>query len=62
MKKVQNIVSLKDQPSDYQYWLTRPISERLNAIEILRQQYLEFHPHVEQRLQKVCRIIKQKYT
>ena len=59
MEKVLKIVSLKEQPSDYIYWLSRPITERLDAIEILRQQYLEFHKDVEPRLQRVYRIIKQ---
>mgnify|MGYP006287601939 CR=1 FL=1 len=59
MDKVLRIAPLKEQPSDYIYWLSRPITERLDAIEILRQQYLEFHKDVEPRLQRVCRVVEQ---
>ncbi len=59
MEKTIKIVSLKKPPSDYQYWISKPISERLDAIEILRQQYLELNRHAHQGLQRVCRIIKQ---
>ncbi len=34
-------------------------AERLDAIELLREQYLEFHKDVEPGLQRVCRIVKQ---
>lgn len=59
MKKVFRIVPLKNQPSDYHYWISRSIKERLDAIEILRQQYLGFSQNAQSRLQRVCRIIKQ---
>jgi hypothetical protein len=58
MEKVFRITPLKNQHSDYQYWVSRSIEERLNAIEILRQQYLEFNKNAQSRLQRVCRIIK----
>ena len=58
MKKVLKIVPLKNQPSDYEYWLTRSVSDRLDAIEILRKQYVDFAQNVEPRLQRVCRIVK----
>jgi hypothetical protein len=58
MEKVLRIVSLKNQPSDNEYWISRPITERLDAIEILRKQYLGFKKDVEPRLQRVCRVIK----
>jgi hypothetical protein len=58
MEKIIKIVPLKEQPLDYIYWLSRPITERLDAIEVLRQQYLEFHKDVEPRLQRVCRVIE----
>ena len=58
MEKVLKIVSLKKQLSDYEYWLSRPVTERLDTIEILRKQYVELTKNVEQRLQRVCRVIK----
>lgn len=58
MEKVVRIVPLKNQPSDYHYWLTRSVSDRLDAIELLRRQYLEMAHDVEPRLQRVCRVVK----
>ena len=60
MEKVLKIVSLHEQPNDYEYWISRPVSERIDAIEILRNQYIKFRKDVEPRLQRVCRVIKQK--
>ncbi|MDM8557598.1 hypothetical protein [Candidatus Parabeggiatoa sp. HSG14] len=61
MEKVVRIVSLHNQPSDYEYWKTRPVRERFEAIEILRNQYIEFKKDdIQPRLQRVCRIIKQQ--
>ena len=40
------------------YWLTRPVRERLDALEELREAYIRTLPHAEQRLQKVCTIAK----
>ncbi len=57
MEKVVTIVPLKNQPSDYQYWLTRSVADRLDAIELLRRQYLEMAQNVEPRLQRVCHVI-----
>lgn len=59
MEKVLKIVSLKDAQSDFNYWNEKPIIERLNAIEILRQQYIQFNSDVQPRLQRFCRIINQ---
>ena len=60
MEKVLKIISLHEQPNDYEYWISRPVSERIDAIEILRNQYIKFRKDVEPRLQRVCRVIKQK--
>ena len=35
MEKILEIFSLYEKSNDYEYWLSRPISERLEAIEIL---------------------------
>jgi hypothetical protein len=61
MEKVLKIVPLHEQPNDYEYWISKPVSERIDAIEILRNQYIQFRKKdVESRLQRVCRVIKQK--
>lgn len=59
MEKVLRIVSLHEQPSDYAYWTSRPVSERIDAIEILRDQYIKFKKDVQPRLQRICRIVEQ---
>jgi len=60
MKKELKIVSIKDKNSDLEYWLTKSSEDRLDAIEILRQQYIKFMKDVQPGLQRVCRIINQK--
>jgi len=54
MEKILRIVSLHEQPSDYEYWISRPVSERIDAIEILRDQYIKFKKDVQPRLQRIC--------
>ncbi len=60
MEKVVKIVSLKDKQSDYSYWLTKKVADRLQAIETLRLQYINFNKDILPRLQRVCRVINQK--
>lgn len=57
MEKVLKITSLKDKQKDYSYWLTKSEAERLEALEFLRRQYINFLSNVEPRLQRVCTII-----
>lgn len=59
IRKVVRVTTNLDQPSDYQYWITRPIAERLDAVEMLRQSYLSFRTDVPARLQRVYRVTQQ---
>jgi hypothetical protein len=59
MEKVLKITRLHEQTNDYLYWISRPVNERIDAIEILRNQYMKFRKDVEPRLQRVCFVIKQ---
>ena len=59
IRRVVKITTNKEQPSDYQYWLTRPVCERIDAIEMLRQAYLNNQSDVPQRLQRVYRVTQQ---
>ncbi|MEO8772566.1 MAG: hypothetical protein ABI402_20890 [Ferruginibacter sp.] len=59
MDKTLKIVHLKDKNSDFTFWITKSEIERLQAIEILRQQYINFKKDVQPRLQRVYRIINQ---
>jgi hypothetical protein len=59
MEKVVTIRSLKDKRTDFTYWKSRPETERLAAIESLRQEYIKFkYGNVQPRFQRVYRIIK----
>jgi len=56
VRKVTCVTTNKEQPSDYQYWITRPVSERIDAIEMLRQSWMSFQQNVPSRLQRVYRV------
>ena len=45
-----------DDVRDVAYWLSRPVEERLAAVEALRQPVMEALPLAEQRLQSVYRV------
>ena len=59
MQKTINIVNKKNSSNDRAYWLSKTPEERLAALETLRQQYVRLNG-IQPRLQRVCRIIKQK--
>ncbi len=56
MHKRLKISRLHDNTSDINYWLSKSYTERLEAIEFLRQQYIKY-TNVSERLQRVCRIV-----
>jgi hypothetical protein len=56
MDKVVKIVGIKNKSSDYKFWMSKTESERLEAIEMLRSQYIDYIYHVNKRLQRVCRV------
>jgi len=60
MEKVIKKTTTKEQQSDLEYWLTKTPQERLDALEFLRQQYINFNKNVQPRLQRVCKVINQK--
>ena len=60
MDKVVRITSLKDKQTDFAYWLTKSEAKRLDAIELLREQYIRFNKDVQPRLQRICSIINRK--
>lgn len=59
VRKVTSVTTNKEQPSDYQYWKTRSVSERIDAIEMLRQSWMDFQQNVPSRLQRVYRVAQQ---
>jgi hypothetical protein len=63
MERVATIVKRQQQAEhDLAYWLAQPMSARIAAVEVLRQQAWQQAakdgnlPDVEPRLQRVCRI------
>lgn len=44
--------------ADLDYWLSRSVQERLQALEALRQAYEQTLPHAERRLQRVCTVTR----
>lgn len=42
------------------YWMSKTDIERLQAVETLRQQYINYKKDVQSRLQRVYRVINQK--
>jgi hypothetical protein len=62
MEKALKIVNLKEQKSDFDYWVSKTEIERLQAIELLRQQYINYKKDVQSRLQRVYTIINKKQS
>ena len=62
MEKTVTIANLKDRNTDFQYWMSRSETERLEAIETLRNQFINFKKDVKPRLQRVCRVVNQKQS
>ncbi len=60
MQKSLKIVQLKDKNNDFLFWSSKTEVERLQAIETLRQQYINYKKDVQPRLQRVYRIVNQK--
>jgi len=60
MEKVLKITTLKDQETDYAFWLTKSDRERIEAIEFLRSNYIKFNKNVQPRLQRICRVVTKK--
>jgi hypothetical protein len=60
IEKVVFKTTLKDQPSDLAFWLSRSVPERFAALEFLRQQYISTLPDAQQRLQRVCTVSKRQ--
>ena len=62
MEKMLKIVKLKDSTTDFNFWQNQSDVNKLKAIEILGQQYINFKKDLEPRLQRVYRIINKKQS
>ena len=57
MEKVVTITTNKNQ-NDFNYWKSKSVEERLNAMEFLRQQYSNYENQLSEGLQRVFRVIR----
>jgi hypothetical protein len=63
MEHVVNLVRLhRQQADDLAYWLSRPMAERIAAVEALRTQSVDpaRTTDAEPRLQRVCRVARRQ--
>ena len=60
ISKVVKKYNINNQPTDFSYWQSKSYQERIAALEQIRLEYNSWRYHAEQRLQRVCRIVKQK--
>jgi hypothetical protein len=60
IEKVVKIVPMRQPSSDYAYWCSRPVQERIDTLEMLRQQYIEFGKDADPGLQRILRVVKPK--
>ena len=51
-------ISLYDKSGDVEYWRTQPYTARLEALELIRQEYHRWKYHAEPGFQRVYSIIK----
>jgi len=56
--RVVRKVSLRQQPTDFAYWQTRPYEERLAALEEIRREYHGWRYDTEPRLQRLYQVVK----
>ena len=57
-KSAARITTLHQITHDREYWMSRSPEERLQAVEFLRQQYIQAQYDSEPRLQRVYRLVK----
>lgn len=62
MQRIVNRSQLhtSQEPADLAYWPAQPVQARIDALEALRLQHSQGQPHVDFRLQRVCRITQLK--
>jgi len=56
MLKTIKIYAMGEEPKERIYWLTRPATERFQALEQMRQ---SFYDNTSEGLQRVYRVIEQ---
>ncbi len=52
------VYTLGEEPSDRDYWLTRPVQERLAVVERLRAQYHDWTDDTRPELLRLLRVVR----
>ena len=60
MEKTVKVKHLHDRTSDYEYWMSCSVEQRINALEMLRNQYIQYIGHAKSEFQRVCQITRLK--
>jgi len=60
MEKVISVINKFDDRNDFKFWQSKSFQERIDAIETLRLQYFQMKKNVQQGLQRVYTVVKQK--
>jgi len=60
MEKVISVIKKKEDRNDFKFWQGKSYQERIEAIETLRSQYIQMKNNVQQGLQRVYTVVKQK--
>jgi hypothetical protein len=60
MEKVVKIYKLGEEPSDVFFWVNQPPIEIIKALEAIRKRYNDWKYGRDQRLQRVCKVVKRQ--
>jgi len=60
MEKVIRVIKKSDDRNDFKFWQSKSYQERIDAIETLRLQFIQMKKNVQQGLQRVYTVVKQK--
>ncbi len=61
MEQKLKIFHLKDETTDLVFLMSDADIEMLQAADAWRQQYLDYKNYVQDTIEKVCKIVNQKY-
>ena len=57
-KTIVRKFKLGEEPTDFAYWQSRPMEERLRTLETIRREYHQWRYGAEPEFQRVCRVVK----
>ena len=59
-KTAVNVSRIADESRDFAYWQSQPYSKRLEALEMIRQEYHRWTNDAEQGFQRVYKVTQLK--